>query len=52
MICLVLSSSVVGLWWAGPHGWLAAVGSNTYVWISLGLGALLVPPARLHADSS
>jgi alpha-1,2-mannosyltransferase len=35
----VLSSSVVWLWWAGTQGWLAAVGSNTYVWISLGLFA-------------
>jgi alpha-1,2-mannosyltransferase len=34
---VVLSSSVVWLWWAGTEGWLAAIGSNTYVWISLGL---------------
>jgi alpha-1,2-mannosyltransferase len=33
----VLSSSVVWLWWAGQDGWLAVIGSNTYVWISLGL---------------
>jgi alpha-1,2-mannosyltransferase len=33
----VLSSSVVWLWWAGSDGLAAAVGSNTYVWISLGL---------------
>jgi len=40
LLCVVygvLSSSVVWLWWAGTHGWLATVGSNTYVWISLGL---------------
>jgi alpha-1,2-mannosyltransferase len=33
----VLSSSVVWLWWAGTDGWPATAGSNTYVWISLGL---------------
>ena len=37
----VLSSSVVWLWWAGGDGWLAAVGSNTYVWISAGLMAVI-----------
>ncbi|MCO8272790.1 glycosyltransferase 87 family protein [Actinoplanes sp. TRM 88003] len=34
---VILSSSVVWLWWAGAHGFLAALGSNTYVWISLAL---------------
>lgn len=32
---VVLSSSVVWLWWAGSDGFLAALGSNTYVWISV-----------------
>jgi alpha-1,2-mannosyltransferase len=41
----VLSSSVVWLWWAGTQGWFAAFGSNTYVWISLGLLAA-VPAGR------
>jgi alpha-1,2-mannosyltransferase len=35
----------VWLWWAGTDGWLAAFGSNTYVWISLGLLAA-VPAIR------
>ncbi len=34
---VILSSSVVWLWWAGANGVLAAIGSNTYVWISLAL---------------
>jgi alpha-1,2-mannosyltransferase len=41
VVFVVLSSSVVWLWWAGPSGWVAAIGSNTYVWISLGLLVLL-----------
>ncbi|MCY1142748.1 glycosyltransferase 87 family protein [Actinoplanes sp. Pm04-4] len=41
---VILSSSVVWLWWAGAHGFLAAIGSNTYVWISLAL--LLTVPFR------
>jgi alpha-1,2-mannosyltransferase len=45
VVYVVLSSSVVWLWWAGTQGWLAAFGSNTYVWISLGLLAA-VPAAR------
>jgi alpha-1,2-mannosyltransferase len=44
-VYVVLSSSVVWLWWTGTHGWLAAIGSNTYVWISLGLLAA-VPAVR------
>lgn len=43
-VYVALSSSVVWLWWAGAHGWLAVVGSNTYVWISFGL-LLAVPVA-------
>ncbi|MEU8614287.1 glycosyltransferase 87 family protein [Actinoplanes sp. NPDC048791] len=38
---VVLSSSVVWLWWADPSGWGAAAGSNTYVWIAVGLLLLL-----------
>lgn len=34
---VILSSSVVWLWWAGSDGPLGAIGSNTYVWISIGL---------------
>lgn len=40
-VCLVMSSSVVWIWWAHPHGWSAFPGSNTYVWISLALLAAL-----------
>ncbi|MGK5681153.1 glycosyltransferase 87 family protein [Actinoplanes sp. URMC 104] len=36
-VYVVLSSSVVWLWWAGADGLPAALGSNTYVWVSLGL---------------
>jgi alpha-1,2-mannosyltransferase len=32
---VVMSSSIVWIWWAHPHGWAAFPGSNTYVWISL-----------------
>jgi alpha-1,2-mannosyltransferase len=48
VVYVVLCSSVVWLWWAGTDGWLAAVGSNTYVWISLGL--LAAVPAIRAAD--
>ncbi|MCM4080733.1 glycosyltransferase 87 family protein [Paractinoplanes hotanensis] len=41
---VILSSSVVWLWWAGADGFPAAIGSNTYVWISIGL--LLTVPFR------
>jgi alpha-1,2-mannosyltransferase len=36
-VYIVLSSSVVWLWWAGSDGLLGAIGSSTYVWISIGL---------------
>ncbi|WP_127507946.1 glycosyltransferase 87 family protein [Actinoplanes solisilvae] len=55
---VVLSSSVVWLWWAGSDGWLAALGSNTYVWISVGLlifVSRVAPPAapdRRESDIS
>jgi len=42
---LVLSSSIVWLWWSGSSGWVAAAGSNTYVWITVGL-LLLLPITR------
>jgi alpha-1,2-mannosyltransferase len=45
-IYVVLSSSVVWLWWAGTDGWLAVLGSNTYVWICL---VLLVALPRTAA---
>jgi alpha-1,2-mannosyltransferase len=45
-VYVVLSSSVVWLWWAGTDGWLAAIGSNTYVWISLGLLAAVPGTSR------
>jgi alpha-1,2-mannosyltransferase len=48
-VYIVLSSSIVWLWWAGAHGWVAAVGSNTYVWVSLGL--LLAVPAAARPSS-
>jgi alpha-1,2-mannosyltransferase len=48
VVYVVLSSSVVWLWWAGTTGWLAAFGSNTYVWISLGL--LATAPAGRSAS--
>jgi alpha-1,2-mannosyltransferase len=48
-VCIVLSSSVVWLWWAGPHDWVAAIGSNTYVWISIGL--LAAVPVSARADT-
>ena len=45
-LSVVLSSSVVFLWWAGASGPVAAVGANTYVWISLLLAALLTVKAN------
>ncbi|XVV13884.1 glycosyltransferase 87 family protein [Actinoplanes sp. CA-131856] len=45
-VYVVLSSSVVWLWWAGADGLLAAIGSNTYVWISIGLLVALQAPGR------
>ncbi len=36
-VVALLSSDVVWLWWTGAGGWFATIGSNTYVWISLGL---------------
>jgi alpha-1,2-mannosyltransferase len=32
---VVMSSSIVWIWWAHPLGWAAFPGSNAYVWISL-----------------
>ncbi|MBL7260488.1 glycosyltransferase 87 family protein [Paractinoplanes lichenicola] len=49
-VYVILSSSVVWLWWAGADGFLAAIGSNTYVWISVGLLLALPFRARERAD--
>jgi alpha-1,2-mannosyltransferase len=38
---VVLSSSLVWLWWADPHGWAAFPGSNAYVWLTLVLLGVL-----------
>ncbi|MEU4244016.1 glycosyltransferase 87 family protein [Actinoplanes sp. NPDC026619] len=32
---VLMSSSIVWIWWAHPHGWPAFPGSNTYVWLSI-----------------
>ncbi|SNY30023.1 glycosyltransferase 87 family protein [Paractinoplanes atraurantiacus] len=45
-VYVLLSSSVVWLWWAGADGFLAVIGSNTYVWISIGLLLALQAPGR------
>ncbi|MFI5890874.1 glycosyltransferase 87 family protein [Actinoplanes sp. NPDC051513] len=51
---VVMSSSIVWLWWAHPMGWDAFAGSNAYVWISLVVLAALareawaVAPAPAH----
>ncbi|MEV6636345.1 glycosyltransferase 87 family protein [Actinoplanes sp. NPDC051470] len=34
---VIMSSSLVWLWWDKPFGWLSFPGSNAYVWITLGL---------------
>jgi alpha-1,2-mannosyltransferase len=49
---VVLSSSVVWLWWAGTEGWAAMIGSNTYVWICLGLmvAVPLLPAGRVSVS--
>ena len=47
VVYVLLSSSVVWLWWAGSDGWGAVLGSNTYVWICLGL--LLAVPLSTQA---
>ncbi|MDY7083989.1 MAG: glycosyltransferase 87 family protein [Actinomycetota bacterium] len=49
-VYVILSSSVVWLWWAGADGFLAAIGSNTYVWISVGL--LLSVPFRAEVPAA
>ncbi|GAA2480646.1 glycosyltransferase 87 family protein [Winogradskya humida] len=45
---ILLSSSVVWLWWADPSGPVAFAGANAYVWIALGL--LLFLPVRRSPD--
>ena len=55
MLWFVLSSSVVWLWWDGSSGPLAAVGSNAYVWITVGLLVLLPygpPPVAVQPLST
>jgi alpha-1,2-mannosyltransferase len=41
VLWFTLSSSIVWLWVAGPEGGVAVAGSNTYVWITLGVLVLL-----------
>lgn len=36
-VFVLMSSSLVWLWWDGPLGWRALAGSNAYVWVTLGL---------------
>jgi alpha-1,2-mannosyltransferase len=49
---VVMSSSVVWLWWAHPHGWAAFPGSNTYVWLSIAvLIALTAKPAVISREA-
>ncbi|GAA0532404.1 glycosyltransferase 87 family protein [Paractinoplanes ferrugineus] len=43
---VLMSSSIVWLWWAHPHGWAAFPGSNTYVWLSLALLLMLTREVR------
>jgi alpha-1,2-mannosyltransferase len=38
---VIMSSSLVWIWWAHPLGWGAFPGSNAYVWLSLGVLAAL-----------
>lgn len=46
---VVLSSSVVWLWWADPHGWAPFAGSNAYVWLTfLLLAALMTRNCHTH----
>jgi alpha-1,2-mannosyltransferase len=48
---ILMSSSIVWLWWAHPHGWAAFPGSNTYVWLSLAVLLTLTidfRPARIE----
>jgi alpha-1,2-mannosyltransferase len=37
VLWFLLSSSVVWWWWADTSGWVATIGANTYVWITVGL---------------
>ncbi|GIF19142.1 alpha-1,2-mannosyltransferase [Actinoplanes tereljensis] len=60
----VMSSSIVWLWWAQPHGWAAFPGSNTYVWLSIAILLALtvtsepaltgsrVPPIGLRSETA
>ncbi|GIE95818.1 glycosyltransferase 87 family protein [Paractinoplanes rishiriensis] len=45
----VLSSSLVWVWWADPHGWAAFPGGNAYVWLTfLLLGVLVTGNCHTH----
>ena len=37
VVFVLLSSSLVWLWWADPFGWPAFLGSNAYVWVTIAL---------------
>jgi alpha-1,2-mannosyltransferase len=43
---VIMSSSVVWIWWAHPLGWGALPGSNAYVWLSLVVLAALTQESR------
>jgi alpha-1,2-mannosyltransferase len=45
-VFIVLSSSVVWLWWSDPYGWGSFAGSNAYVWVTLTLLFAVTEPAR------
>jgi alpha-1,2-mannosyltransferase len=45
-VYVIMCSSIVWLWFSGGTGVVAAIGSNTYVWISLGL--LVASPVVVH----
>jgi hypothetical protein len=46
---VIMSSSLVWIWWAHPVGWGAFPGSNAYVWLSLVVLAALTQDSRLPA---
>ena len=46
---VIMSSSLVWLWWAHPLGWGAFPGSNAYVWLSLVVLAALTQESWLPA---
>jgi alpha-1,2-mannosyltransferase len=48
VVFVLLSSDVVWLWWDHTGGWLAAIGGNLYVWISVGLLGARYPQGARH----